>query len=188
MNSKTSRFSRLVTVVWVVLAITLCGGVTMAAGATEDDAEIGIMARTTVSGRALQELRVLTHSDILHITDDTQIFASSVRIPTGTRQFLRLRYSAESSCHGAEGSCLIDLNLFGSTAHPAGLVVFDHTDTGAPTAKTFEARSVEGFSPCLSQGLYTAVVVAEALPAVVGSATEFWLDESIFVIERVGFC
>ncbi len=155
-----------------------------------------ITASTTVSGKSMTAVKVVRSTFSQSFTDDggattaTDLSGAgtTVKVPTGQKALLLIRFSADTACYGGTSGgydqCYVQVLVNGNTAGP-GEVSFDNNNnnTEAVTTSLRDVHEME-WVKSVGAGTYTVQVQVRTDDSPC-CQVEFDLDHWTLTVERI---
>ncbi len=137
-------------------------------GAISSVALVTSAAATTTSSTSFEDLPTAT---------------AVLTVPEGQTVRLRTRFTAESSCFGADAYCNLRVLVDGVESAPIGGTgfAFDSSDNNTETSSSWEGHSMERVSAPLGAGDHTVTVQRR----VTSAALDFRLDDWVLSVDAI---
>jgi hypothetical protein len=142
----------------------------------------GAFANGDPAGNAVTRVKTVTNTGGATTTSGSYVAltsaTTSIAVAPGQTALLLARFSAQSQCTGAAGSCSVEIFVDGNAADPVSTpanFAFDSASTGGAA----NARAIDR-SMVVSAGVHTVQVRY----AVAGGATSFRLSHWSLTVER----
>lgn len=152
---------------------------------------------TTVSGKTETQVKAVHSNNSVSFTDDggatayTDILGATatVKIASGSKGMLLIRFSGDTSCYGGivsgQDNCYVHVLVNGVEAMPVGDVSFDTNNANTEVASAIEAHSMEWSTGRLGPGTYTVQVQAKVDDSPC-CQVEFDINHWSLTVERAG--